>query len=189
MPFLDKRRTACITGIDPGSEFLGLCNLFFDVVTLDLLSVRAYTFVGSRLPYFSSITEYHHGHRRARLDAHQENLVSIFRIVNPLVVVCESPFFHNKRPSAFQPLVETLEMVKDAYYEYDPFSIIHQIDPASVKLAVGATSGAKKEAVHNAIMRMTDIPFEGCSPRTMSEHALDAFAVGYSRFRSYRRAY
>ncbi len=185
----NESRTACITGIDPGSEFLGLCNLYFDVITLDLRSVRAYTFTGSRLPYFSLTLEYHHGNRFARLAAHKENLINIFRYVNPLAVVCEAPFFNRLRPSAFQPLVETLEMIKEAYYDYDQYSTIHQIDPATVKLSVGARAGAKKEEVHSAILRLSDIPFDGCSPNTLSEHALDAFAVAYSRYRSYKRTY
>jgi len=186
MVVLDPNRTACIVGIDPGSETLGLCLLYFDVITLELLAVEAFTFTGSKLPFMSPAIASIHGERAARLQAHRENLLNILRLKRPLAVICESPFFNPLRPSAFAPLVETLDAIRAALFEYNPYMALHLVDPPTAKNAVGAKGNAGKEDVYKAIQRLQGIPFVGCSPQTLSEHALDAFAIAYSRYKSYK---
>lgn len=185
MSTLDPKRTACIIGIDPGTEHLGLCSIHFDVITLELKAIRAYTFVGTKLPYFSQAIALTHGDKAARLAAHKENLIHVFRLLRPLAVASESPFFNMLRPNAYGPLVETITTIREALYEYDPYSVLHMIDPPSVKNAVGAKGGAKKEQVQEAILRLNGIPFADGGPQVWSEHARDSFAVAYARYRAY----
>lgn len=176
-----------IVGIDPGTETLGLSIFTFDALSVELQKVAAYTFVGSKLPYYSDDIAALHGDRYARLRAHQLNLLRILQLVRPVAIVSESPFFNPRRPAAGAALVETIDCIRRAIYQYDQFRVLQLVDPSSVKNAVGAKGNAGKDDVKKAMLKLaSSLPFDATTPfEYMSEHAIDAVAVAYWRYKQY----
>lgn len=177
-----------IIGLDPGTETLGLSILTFDAISIALQRIEAHTFIGSKLPYYSDDVALLHGERFARLRAHQYNLLRIFQLVRPVAVVSESPFFNPRRPAAGAALVETIDCIRGALQQYDPYRVLQLVDPSSVKNAVGAKGNAGKDDVKKAILTLANTwPFAPETPfHTLSEHAIDSTAVAYWRYRQYQ---
>lgn len=177
-----------IIGIDPGTETLGLSILTFDAISIELQRVAAYTFVGSRLFHYSDAIAVLHGERYARLCAHQLNLLRIFQLVRPMAIVSESPFFNPRRPAAGAALVETIDCIRGAIQQYDPYRVLQLVDPSSVKNAVGAKGNAGKDDVKKAMERLGNtLPFDSETPfASLSEHAIDSVAVAYWRYKQYQ---
>lgn len=169
-----------ILGIDPGSETLGVACLSVDAHTLEVVNTQAITFVGSKLgmdPWMEGM----HSARFARIAAHQENLKAIFRQTLPVSIVCESPFYNPRRPNAFAPLVETLNAIRRAVWEYDAQQPLESVDPPTVKNAVGAKGNADKDAVKAKVLTLP-LNFTGPIPlELLDEHSIDAIAVAYSK--------
>jgi Holliday junction resolvasome RuvABC endonuclease subunit len=178
---------ARINSIDPGSNTLGFCSIEFSVNTLEIYSTEATTFIGDKMStnhYFASV----HGDRFGRINAHEDNLYRLFQYHQPLVVVSESPFYSSRRPTAFQALLEVINAIRCALLRHDPSMCLEQIDPPSVKKAVGALGNAGKDDVKAAVLKLTDLNFQGPVPLAMlDEHSIDAIAVGYSKLQEYRR--
>lgn len=177
-----------IVGIDPGTETLGLACIKFSVSSLSIVGTYAHTFIGSKLGMNQWIAAIH-SNRYSRLQAHRLNLIFQFEHYQPNVVASESPFFNPRRPNAFAPLVETLDMIRDALVAYDNMLPLHLIDPPSVKKAVGASGGSGKDSVRDGVLKLADeLKYQGEIPLDqLSEHAIDAVAVAYSKIVEYRR--
>lgn len=177
---------ARVLGIDPGSDTLGIACLSVDVQTLEIVNTQAITFVGSKMsmnPWMEQI----HSARFARIAAHKQNFLNVFRITTPVAVVCESPFFNPARPNAFAPLVETLDALRQAVWEYDQQLPLDLVDPPTVKRAVGGKGNADKDMMKQLVMGLPGLNFTGPIPlQFVDEHSIDAIAVGYSRITQYR---
>ncbi|BDD79596.1 hypothetical protein [Burkholderia phage FLC9] len=177
----------CIAGIDPGSETLGFGALKVDVVTLQIVESTAFTFVGSKLAdsegWFGGV----HGARAARIRAHEDNLVQVFRYYQPNLVASESPFYSQFRPQAYGALTETVDAIRSALWRYDCWLDLFMIDPPTVKKSVGASSHAKKDEVKAALMALPDLNYNGPTPiALLDEHSVDALAVAYCRLKILR---
>lgn len=180
--------TAVITGIDPGTEMLGVADIYFNVKTFEIVSVNSTTYIGSKLNMDRWLAEIHNA-RFSRLRAHKENLAAHFMRVNSSCVVCESPFFNPRRPNAFEALVETVMTIRQAIWEYDLNLPLFQIDPPSVKKAVGAKGGADKDSVKNRILSIDELRLKFFGPvllHMLDDHSIDAIAVAYSKFVEFR---
>lgn len=178
---------ANIVGIDPGTEHLGLSCITFNVVTLGIHQTAAQVFVGSKLG-ISSQQSLVHSARFARIDAHRENLTSVLRALKPVAVVCESPFFNSMRPQAYGALVEIVNAIRYAVWEYDPQMPLDLLDPPRVKRSVGAAGNAKKDVMQQAVLGLSELNFQGPVPLTeLDEHSIDAIAVGYSKLIGLRK--
>jgi Holliday junction resolvasome RuvABC endonuclease subunit len=185
---LDACDVGSIVGIDPGTETLGLACIKFSVSSLRIVGTSAHTFTGSKLGMNQWIAAIH-SNRYSRLQAHRMNLIFQFNHYQPNIIVCESSFFNPRRPNAFSALVEVLDTVRDAVLAYDNTLALHLIDPPSVKKAVGASGASGKESVKEAVLKLTDeLQYQGdiCLDQ-LSEHAIDAIAVAYSKLNEYRR--
>lgn len=180
--------TATVIGIDPGSETLGLAIIEFDVATLKIVNTQARTFVGTKMVDLDNWNGIIHGDRLGRIQAHKRNLLSVFRNVNPIQVCCESPFYSQRRPSAFGVLMEVLTAIRDAVLEYDSWKILFVIDPPTVKKAVGASGNAKKEVVREKVIELKELNYLGDTPiEDLDEHSIDAIAVAYCRFKMFTK--
>lgn len=183
-PFSHAEQVVNIIGIDPGSQTLGLSVLSFDPVTLEMKKTQAQTFKGDRLPMMSGAYSDSHGERLARINAHRENLYNLFIHYRPHFVVCESPFYSSRMPSAFGALMQVVDLaVYSAINQYSPYMQLQLIDPPSVKKAVGAKGNGDKNAVRDSLLRICDklkITPEQISK--LDEHSIDAVAVGYSYY-------
>jgi Holliday junction resolvasome RuvABC endonuclease subunit len=183
---LDKNAQACIVGIDPGSETLGVCILYFNVVTIQVTEIITNTYIGSKLP-ISPMLSLMHGDRVSRIAAHQLNLINIYRQHNPVAVVSEAPFYNPRRPNAFGALVEVICAIRNSVINYSDTMCLYQIDPASVKRAIGAKGNADKDVVKQHIGLIPEIVNNLKIPlNLLDEHSIDATAVAYHHLLSYR---
>jgi Holliday junction resolvasome RuvABC endonuclease subunit len=177
---------AQILGIDPGSSTLGVACLSVDVQTLEIACTQAITFTASKLsinPWMEQV----HSARFARIAAHKENLKNVFGCCLPVAIVCESPFYNPTRPGAYSALVETLDAIRQAVWEYDQCMPLDLIDPPTVKQCVGGKGNADKDEMKRLILNLPNLNFSGSIPLQMvDEHSIDAIAVAYSKIVQYR---
>jgi Holliday junction resolvasome RuvABC endonuclease subunit len=168
-----------LVSIDPGSESLGVSIYTLDS-TFEVVKIEAATYRGSKLPMQEDII-LSHGERAARIQAHEDNLFSLFLQYQPIGIACESPFFQATRPQAYGALTEVVAAIRRAIMRYRSNLELFLIDPPSVKKAVGAKGNAGKDDVKNAIINLQAIDqvYNGPIPLwLLDEHSLDAIAVG-----------
>lgn len=179
-------RTACIIGIDPGSK-LGLCRIYFDVITLEISRVYLETIHLDKLEPRASWTDEIHGMFKSRIPKLREFLSGVFHRDKPLMVACELPFFSFATPTAFTPLLKYVGGIEDALFSWHPFRVLQMVDPPSVKKAVKVPGNAKKDVVKVAVVEiLKTLPLDGdIALENHTEHAYDAFAVAWVRFKDY----
>lgn len=171
-----------LVGIDPGSTNLGVAVLTIDLETLAIVSTYAFTVHADKSPYYEWMSEYHPD-RVQRIRALEEILYQTFLRYQPLQVWSESPFYNRFRPNAYGVLVEVLECIRRAVFQYHPTLPLMTIDPPSVKKALGASSKAKKDAVALALSEMTALKLT-VPLAQLDEHAVDAIGVVYGGYRN-----
>lgn len=186
MEYSRSDRTACIIGIDPGGK-LGLCRIYFDLITLEIIKVYLETINLDKLEpkgrYFDEI----HGNLKNRCEKLTALLSPVFFQDKPLVVACEMPFFSFATPTAFTPLLKYVAAIEDALVSWHPFKTLQMVDPPSVKKAVAVPGNAKKEIVKIAAVNiLKTLPLDGdIALEDHTEHAYDAFATAWVRFKDY----
>lgn len=175
-----------LIGIDPGSDTLGLSCLKIDIKTLNLLSIEAFTFKGSKMFDDEGWSANILGVRNARIQSHKQNLINIFNRIQPLNIAAESSFFNIQRPSAYGALMEVMAMIREAVAEYDPWKHLYLIDPPSVKKAIGASGGSDKIVVReNVLKNYGHLYVDGIEAMgLLDEHSIDAIAVGICRYQN-----
>lgn len=172
-----------IVGIDPGSQTLGVAVIEVDIVTCKIMSTQACTFTGDKLYRPDDHYAQVHGDKFYRIDKHRENLTAVFQYVRPVAICCESPFYSQRRPSAFGVLMEVLTAINEAVKDYHGGMNLHVVDPPNVKKAVGAKGNADKVAVKLAVLGLNDLNFLGCLHQ-LDEHSIDAIAVAYFQYKT-----
>jgi Holliday junction resolvasome RuvABC endonuclease subunit len=183
VPF-NSSNIASIIGIDPGTDTCGVAVIKFDLTTMELVGVDAQTLVGSRMNRDYGWIGDIHGDRASRIWFLQNRLEEIFNFVQPMDIVCESPFFSRRRPQAFGALTEIVTAIRFAVMRHDGWKQLIEIDPPSVKIAVGAEVQGGKESVRQALLAILptlnwqgNVPFE-----SLDEHSIDAIAIGLWRW-------
>lgn len=167
---------ATIIGIDPGTRFMGVAILTYDLKSLEIISSSTRTLVAARMALDVDAV-YTHGEKFARLLALEHELLLTFRMVEPIDVYCESPYYSGKTPSAFGPLIETVQTVRRAVQQYDNAMPLTTITPSAIKSAIGASGGAKKGPVLHFMDGMTEsIRFNG-DIMQVDNNAVDALAI------------
>lgn len=173
-----------LMGFDPGTDTLGTCVLDVDLRTMRAGFVDAQTFTAQRplryAPEYQSIQETH-GDRHARLMAHRDAVSAHVHTWRPHAVACESPFMA-RHAQAFEALVECMNTIRMAVYEFDPSIGFETITPPQAKRTVGASfKGAGKEAVAQGVWKLIevgDVDYLQARPFTsLDEHTTDAMAV------------
>ena len=172
---------ATLIGIDPGSTCVGICTMQVDLITEQILSTNAYTLRLDKLGGSDWVSD-NYGDRFKRIAKLKECLCLIFQENNPLSISIESPFFNRFRPQAYGVLMEVLSSIREAVFIHDMWMTPYLIDPSSVKNAVGAHGAAKKEIIQAMILNLTDIN-PVMELKSLDEHALDAIAVNYARYK------
>lgn len=184
-PEIRSGTTSTIIGIDPGSETLGVAVITFDIDSMKIVNTQAKTFIGSRIVDIDNWQGEIHGDRLGRIQAHKRNLLSIFINAVPISIACESPFYSQRRPSAFGVLMEVLTAIREAVLEYDSWKSLFIIDPPTVKKAVGAAGNGDKHKVREKVISLKELCYLGeTSIEELDEHSIDAIAVAYCRFKS-----
>lgn len=183
-----------IVSFDPGTDTLGSSVLEINLRTLQLTVLDAQTFVARRPMRYRPgyrIVEDLHGDRHARLMSHRNSVMSHLSRWQPHAVACESPFM-GIRAQAFGALVECVNVLRYAVYEYDATVSFEMITPPQAKKTVGASfKGADKNDVKLGIQALFETsngrmvygayqPFE-----SIDEHSVDAIAVGLCHYQQW----
>lgn len=185
LPQGNLKRTAEVVGIDPGSESLGLAIISFDIETFKIVSTQAKTFTASKMFNEDSWGAELHGNRVWRIKHLQQTLTDIFNYVDPVFIVCESPFYNPRRPNAYGVLVEVLTAVRNSVMEHDSWKSLYLIDPPTIKKAVGAAGNADKFKMQEMVCAMDNLnPIPGLDISKLDEHSIDAIAVAYCKYKS-----
>lgn len=176
-----------IVSIDPGSRFCGLALIRVSMDDNSIHSTHAMTLNLDRL-LSSSLTEEIislRGARHHRLEALRENLLSLFRYMQPNVIVSESPFFNSKMPNAYGALVETMSTILGAITEFNKSKQLILVPPSCVKNAVGGGGAVKKDKIQELVVNLKDLNYVDKEELLkLDEHAIDAIAAGYGYYKS-----
>jgi Holliday junction resolvasome RuvABC endonuclease subunit len=175
-----------ITGLDPGTDTLGVSTLDLDLATKAISIVDSQTLLGSRLSRGNQRVTDLYGGRFTRLQALEGALGEYFYEMQPHEIISESPYFNKRQPSAYGALVEAMGMIKRAVYMYCSSITLLTVDPASNKanLKVSGKSG-DKSLVLNAVRGLVDSgqllnPY-GLMIGLLDEHSIDSLAIAYYR--------
>jgi Holliday junction resolvasome RuvABC endonuclease subunit len=176
-----------LIAIDPGTSNLGVAIFEFTPESLSIVSIEALTLVADKLHILTD-SEYAVGSRAARLRALMACLEAMLFDAKPALLACEDAFFNPSRPNAFEALVECISGVKVIAQRYDYEMPVHLIRASVAKNAIGVAGGAGKEPVLAALLRIPEIT-DACIPdvTTLSEHAHDAIAIGYTALLKLRK--
>lgn len=186
MLYLPENHPSCFTiaAIDPGTRFLGFSAIHVDNQTLQIVKSEAYT-----VQVMKMIREDHqlsllHGHKYARLTSLRQDLVDKFNYYRPAYIVSESAYYNPRTPGAYAPLIECIQIERDAVLEYNPLMPLNTIEPSAIKAAIGAKGNAKKDPVLDRVLQLP-LNYEGLCPMDqLSEHAIDSLAIGYAFYLS-----
>ena len=175
-------------GIDPGLSNLGVAIFDIDYYTDRILRIEAFTLVNDKLPNHTGFDVDTVTERTVKLYKLRDSLQNLLCHYNPSHVVSEAPFYNRFMPMAFGALNEVVAIVHNAVLCWNPNVGFHTVPPLTVKKLVN-TKAVKndtvkgKELVKLAISSIPEIMSVLVTPiDTLSEHAIDAVAVGYSMF-------
>lgn len=97
-------------------------------------------------------------------------------------VVSESPYL-GRFANSFQSLVECLCYIQNGIFVNTSEFPLALLDPTTVKRAVGAPKSKDKDAVKNAVMKLSWVTYAVPGLlNELDEHGVDAIAVGLARF-------
>jgi Holliday junction resolvasome RuvABC endonuclease subunit len=178
-----------IIGIDPGSTTLGCSMLEYDVRTLEITRLCAYTFNADKMRLDELIT-LNHSERYARILALSDALHDVFVANPPNHIACESPFLKRRFPQAFAVLTEVVFGVRLAVRRYDPTMELDLVDPPTAKKAVGIVRKedmSSKTKVHERLKALLHDKFDeahsAASFAELDEHSTDGGAIAYWRWK------
>jgi len=162
--------------------YLGISEFVFDMLTREVISIRAYTLCADKLYY--NVNDHmveRLGERAWRIYCLQKRLVTIFTNTKADSIVFEHPFYNPRRPQAFQALLECKAAILNATIIYDQEITPIAIDPSSIKNSVGAKGNVGKDPIRDAIISLYAdklILPQG----DLDEHSCDATAAAHCRF-------
>mgnify|MGYP003537453766 CR=1 FL=1 len=172
---------SAIVGIDPGTQTLGLSTIWFNPQTMVIDHIDVETVIGSHHHYKEWVGDYH-GERFNKLMGHTDYLSGHFERCLPIAIACESPFYSRLHPGAFEALLGTVQAIRQSVMNYSMWKPLDTVDPPTVKKAIGAAYNAKKDEVFKAF-QISELYKLVTNPQDLSEHAVDATAVAYWRYK------
>lgn len=175
--------------IDPGTNFLGLTVFLIDPVSFDIREIIPQTIVVEHIEQDDTDPVQTYGPRFLKMLKIKQAFEGYLSQYRPGTVVCEAPFYNRLRPSAFGPLVETLQTLKLSTYALLPQTEFLIVEPTVVKKGIGAHYIADKDAMRQAVLAKTDL--QALSKRdfsTLDEHAIDSIAIGYTYLNWFNQA-
>lgn len=184
----EQHVTYRIVGIDPGLANLGFAVYTVSYATGEILSVEAFTLVNDKLPDYTGLDMEIVPERTVKLYKLKSAIQWYLQYYGPVHVICEAPFYNRFMPMAYGALLEVVNVIYAAVLEWNPNIGFHTVAPLLVKKLVG-TKAVKndslkgKELVKSGVMAIPEIMNVLQTPiHTLSEHAIDAIAVGYTIF-------
>jgi Holliday junction resolvasome RuvABC endonuclease subunit len=175
-----------LIGIDPGLNFTGVAIYDIDYSTGVILRIEAFTLNNDRLKDLTGFDPDQVTERTIKLYKLKQAIQYVLREFNPSYVVCEAPFYNRFMPMAYGALMEVVCLVQSSVLEWNSNIGFHTVPPLSVKKMIG-TKAVKndtlkgKDLVKTAVGNVKVIMDVLVTPlQTLSEHAIDAIAVGYT---------
>lgn len=175
-----------LIGIDPGLNYTGIAIYDIDYVTGKILRIEAFTLNNDRLIDDTGFDLEFIPERSVKLYKLKYAIQTVLRDHNPSHVVCEAPFYNRFMPMAYGALMEVVCLINSAVLEWNSNIGFHTVPPLSVKKMIG-TKAVKndtlkgKDLVKTAVSIVKEIMDVLVTPlHTLSEHAIDAIAVGYT---------
>lgn len=171
-----------LLSIDPGTMFTGIAVSEVDQDRSNFRVVHAQTLDLNKLA--RGVPEDYvliHGDRRARLCMLTACITRLLAAWRPVSVVSESPYASG-HIQAFEALVECLSAIGEGVRNYDDYMRLNTLEPSLVKKGVGVKGNTgDKLLMRTAIQNIPDLILD-VNVDTLSEHAVDAIAVGYSHY-------
>lgn len=173
-----------VCGIDPGTNYLGFARLGIDSRTWEIDSCWATTIRVDKLPETYGFDLSAQSERLEKLLKIKDSIKQLLSYWQPVHLSCESPFYNRLRPAAYGPLVESVMAVKLACYEFNPSLKFDTLEPSVIKKTVGAGYISGKDMVKKAVMDNQTLQAKTTvNLNLLDEHAIDALAVAYSRWK------
>ena len=169
-----------IIGFDPSVDNMGVGILEVDIRTYKVICAQSFTLKGKdHVKRYAHIAKIH-GDRVAKLHGHYNAILNIFDQWDPHAVAIETPFL-GRFPAAYGALKECVCIVNQALLTHDFSLKLNEIDPNSVKNALGVSGSSKdKDDMQKALIAKDDISWErDVNPEELDEHSVDAVAVAY----------
>lgn len=175
--------------IDPGQSMAGIAILTFNFSTLTFTRMEAFTSITPNNLHRRGLGAGEGSSYRFAKATHQSTVINQYAAqYKPAFVVVESPFFSMDQPGAFRPLVELLATIRFNLNKMSASTPMILYEPREVKASVGCKRMSKKEEVVKAMLLIPEIT-DLIDLSTLSEHAIDAIAVGYKHMSALRALY
>lgn len=174
--------SCAVVGFDPGTAKLGFAVIDIDPVTIEILNIRTELLEAKSSNIckdFASV----HGEKYARLDHLEQEVLSRLIDNQARYAFCEDAYYSHLTPSAYAPLIESIDSLRRSVIEYDVFMPLTMIRSSEAKkiLDIRGKGAEVKDNVRRAIygtMELMNV-FEN-DPLETSEHELDALLIAYA---------
>lgn len=181
----ENYHTFRLLSIDPGLRNIGLAFHTVDARTYKILQVSAQTFQVWKGQLPPEIEIETHNERLLKLLQIRTKLQITLEGFRPNIVSCEGPFYNPLFPDAYGALCAVVSTIQIEVSNYSQTAGFHVFQPQEVKKAVGAAMVRNnpeeaKKAVRNALRTIPEV-MVGLTDNLddLSEHAVDAIAIGY----------
>lgn len=165
-----------ILSLDPGTTFTGYGLIEAKIDSLEMVAAKAWTVDASKHIDTEAWNSCLYGERFARVKKHGVIFRYFLKKYNPLIVVCESPFYNPRRPNAYGALLEIVLTVREVLYNWDKWMDLYQIDPATAKKSIGvAGNSGDKSLVKKKLLELKE--FKDIGLEDFDEHSADALLI------------
>lgn len=170
-----------ILSIDPGNTTTGWCVSEYQCTSPKMVILSTGSLYPSKfaLRKENRAVAIKYSPATIALDYLHEQLTEIMDIYHPQVVASEDCFINMRMPNAIKSLtlvIHTIEEVCRLKFGMPVFKFA----PMLVKKTFTAKGSADKNAMKNALLLSNDIDLSKVDISLMTEHEIDAIAVGYT---------
>lgn len=172
-----------LLAMDPGLHNIGIAcfHLKFDGDSVEILSIDAETITSATVKKYSPHDPILQDEQFIIRQNMTRAVLEKVSQINPTYFVTETAFFNPTRPNSFAVLHSVITSILDNILIYDSNVILGRLAPQQIKRSIGIAGEKGKEPVKEAISKVSEITAVLKQPLdTLTEHAIDAVAVGYS---------
>ena len=160
-----------LIGIDPGSN-TGVAIYKIATDTLSILEISTFTVVLSNYVANPDNEILERNHMLSNV------CNRLYETYNPVAVGIEAAFMNSRFPKAVMQLSQYTQTVNMSFYIANPFIRRFNYAPKYVKSVIGAGGAADKNDMYTTVTSIDAIS-SNMSGLNVSEHEIDALAIGY----------
>lgn len=175
-----------IIGIDPGSNYLGIGIIEFNLYDHQVTNILAYTVDVNQLTPASSTK-----HKDDKYKDLANYIYSLWSNYQPVAIGLETPYIQEGRPLAARPLYILNYLLLNSVRLMLGNTPILYLAPKQLKSIIGAKELVGKEPVKDAILRIEEITnhLSSYEINNLDNNAIDGLAAAYATLAEYRRSY